>query len=184
MPSHPPQLGSLAIQAPSQAPRTVHVSPATCHDISAFKELMVQYRRLDDTITMRLNRTTAQYRDRERAGQPGRGGDAEAQACAHVWRELVANWARRQEIVRYCTAVVEEDAVAAASLAAAGDDAAAQRRARGARYAEEVKRNQIRNELAVEDIVRRRAADAFRARCRYFEPPTTDAEGRKWWEAR
>ena len=49
---------------------------------------MNQYRKLDDTINMRLNRATAQYRDRERSGAAGRG-DVEEQACAHVWRELV-----------------------------------------------------------------------------------------------
>ncbi len=32
-----PELGSLAIQAPSLAPQTVHVSPSTCHDLSVFK---------------------------------------------------------------------------------------------------------------------------------------------------
>ena len=51
-------------------------------------DLMSQYRKLDDTINMRLNRTTAQYRDRERSGLGGKG-DVEEQACAHVWKELV-----------------------------------------------------------------------------------------------
>ena len=37
MPSKQPQLGSLAIQAPSLTPKTVHVTPSTCHDISVFK---------------------------------------------------------------------------------------------------------------------------------------------------
>lgn len=51
-------------------------------------DLMGQYRKLDDTINMRLNRTTAQYRDRERSGLGGKG-DIEEQTCAHVWKELV-----------------------------------------------------------------------------------------------
>ena len=51
-------------------------------------ELMSQYRKLDDSINMRLNRTTAQYRDRERSGL-GRDGDVEEQACAHVWKEFI-----------------------------------------------------------------------------------------------
>jgi hypothetical protein len=33
---HPP-LGSLAVQAPSLTPQLVHVSPATCHNLSLFK---------------------------------------------------------------------------------------------------------------------------------------------------
>lgn len=114
MPSQQPPLGSLAIQAPSLAPKTVHVSPATCHELSLFKgltfpiylqtcsevlvfrprwllliiDLLKEYRRLDDTITMRLNRTTAQFRDRNRLGQGGRG-NVEDQACAQIWRELI-----------------------------------------------------------------------------------------------
>ncbi|KAI0353531.1 hypothetical protein OH77DRAFT_1406706 [Trametes cingulata] len=183
MPSKQPQLGSLAIQAPSLTPKTVHVSPSTCHDISVFKDLMNQYRKLDDTINMRLNRTTAQYRDRERSGLPGKG-DVEEQACAHVWRELVANWSRRKEIVEYCVGVIDQSLEEKRqTLQNAGDDASAQRRAKGILYAEEVKRNQIHNELTVETIVRKRTFDAFRSRCRYFEPPTSDAEARKWWDA-
>ncbi|KAI0723167.1 caffeine-induced death protein 2-domain-containing protein [Earliella scabrosa] len=182
MPPKQPQLGSLAIQAPSLTPKTVHVAPSTCHEISVFKDLMSQYRKLDDTINMRLNRTTAQYRDRERSGLGGKG-DVEEQACAHVWKELVANWSRRTDIVNYCVGVLDESVEAKRqSILDAGDDASAQRKARGALYAEEVKRNQVRNELIVEDIVRKRALDAFRSRCRYFEPPPSGPEGRKWWD--
>ncbi|KAI0750662.1 caffeine-induced death protein 2-domain-containing protein [Daedaleopsis nitida] len=184
MPPKQPQLGSLAIQAPSLTPKMVQVSPSTCHDISAFKDLMGQYRKLDDAINMRLNRTTAQFRDRERLGLGGGRGDVEEQACAHVWRELIANWSRRTEIVDYCVGVLDQSAHAKRqALQDAGDDASAQRRARGALYAEEVKRNQVRNELVVEDIVRRRTADAFRSRCRYFEPAPSDADATKWWNS-
>ncbi|TFK87072.1 hypothetical protein K466DRAFT_523089 [Polyporus arcularius HHB13444] len=183
MPSKQPQLGSLAIQAPSLTPKTVHVSPSTCHDISVFKDLMSQYRKLDDTINMRLNRTTAQYRDRERSGLTGKG-DVEEQACAHVWRELIANWSRRRDIVGYCVGVLDESVEEKRqALQDAGDDASAQRKARGALYAEEVKRNQIHNEVVVENIVRKRAFEAFRTRCRYFEPPPSEPEARKWWDA-
>ncbi|OJT10158.1 hypothetical protein TRAPUB_13263 [Trametes pubescens] len=125
MSSKQPQLGSLAIQAPTLTPRTVHVTPSTCRDISVFKgafrrrcsatvppaltsgiapcsiapgapDLMSQYRKLDDTINMRLNRTTAQFRDRERSGLSGKGG-VEEQACIQVWRELVgaSGWPSR-----------------------------------------------------------------------------------------
>ena len=44
MPSKQPQLGSLAIQAPSLTPKTVHVSPSTCHDVSVFKGASYQRR--------------------------------------------------------------------------------------------------------------------------------------------
>src|SRR6267154_1018170 len=38
MPSRAPPLGSLAVQSPSsQSSQLVHVSPATCHNLSLFK---------------------------------------------------------------------------------------------------------------------------------------------------
>jgi hypothetical protein len=49
---------------------------------------MKEYRKLDDSIAMRLNRTIAQYRDMDRAGLTGKG-TVEDQACLQVWRELV-----------------------------------------------------------------------------------------------
>jgi hypothetical protein len=102
MPSkQPPTLGSLAVQVPP--PHLVHVSPSTCHNLSLFKgasvviwgfyqlilaDLLKEYRRLDDTITMRLNRTNAHFRDRDRAGTSTKG-NIQDQACAYVWKELV-----------------------------------------------------------------------------------------------
>lgn len=37
MPPKQPTLGSLAVQAPSLTPQTVHVTPSTCHNLSTFK---------------------------------------------------------------------------------------------------------------------------------------------------
>ncbi|KZT12570.1 uncharacterized protein LAESUDRAFT_718842 [Laetiporus sulphureus 93-53] len=183
MPSQQPQLGSLAVQAPLLTPKTVHVTPSTCHDLSLFKDLLNEYRKLDDSITMRLNRTTAQFRDRDRMGLGGKG-NVEDQACAQIWRELVANWKRRTEIVEYCVSVVDKSMDEKRSSLATGEyDPASQRQIQGALFAEEVKRNQVHNELTVETIVRRRSLDAFRSRCKYFEPPFSEADARKWWDA-
>ncbi|KAI0736197.1 caffeine-induced death protein 2-domain-containing protein [Fomitopsis betulina] len=183
MPLSQPQLGSLAIQAPSLAPKTVHVSASTCHDMSLFKDLLKEYRKLDDSITMRLNRTTAQFRDRDRQGLVGQGS-VEDEACMQIWRELVANWKRRAEIVQYCVGVVDQSMDSKRlALEAETEDPATKRRMQGALYAEEVKRNQVHNESSVEQIVRRRSLDAFRSRCKYFEPPLTDADARRWWDA-
>ena len=51
---------------------------------------MNQYRKLDDSITMRYNRTTAQFRDLDRLGV-GKG-TVQDQACAHLWRDLVGTF--------------------------------------------------------------------------------------------
>lgn len=119
---------------------------------------MKEYRRLDDTITMRLNRTNAQFRDRDRQGLGG-GGNVEEQACAQIWRELmgtfghemlplprcidsfsVANWKRRTEIINYCVGVVDQSMdEKRRSLDTEGNDPTQQRRTQGALYAEDVK---------------------------------------------
>ncbi|KAI0080898.1 hypothetical protein K474DRAFT_1636931 [Panus rudis PR-1116 ss-1] len=176
-----PALGSLAVQAPSLAPKTVHVSPSTCHDMSLFKDLMKEYRKLDDTITMRLNRTTAQFRDRDRSGLGT--GNVEDQACAYMWRELTENWKRRTDIIQYCVDVVDKSMQEKQSVLQTQDvDPSTQRRIQGELYTEEVKRNMVHNELTVEKIVRNRSLDAFRSRCKYFEPPHSDPESRQWWD--
>ncbi|EMD40825.1 hypothetical protein CERSUDRAFT_111409 [Gelatoporia subvermispora B] len=182
MSSRSPRLGSLAVQAPSMTPKTVHVSSTTCHDLSLFKDLLKEYRRLDDTITMRLNRTTAQFRDRNRLGM-GDKGNIDDLVCAQIWKELNANWKRRTEIIHYCVGVVDQSMEEKRNaMESQADDPAAKRKIQGALYAEEVKRNHVHNELAVERIVRQRSLDVFRSRCRYFEPPLSDADARRWWD--
>lgn len=52
-------------------------------------DILREYRRLDDTITMRLNRANATARDRQRERESGAQGNVQSQACAYLWRELV-----------------------------------------------------------------------------------------------
>jgi hypothetical protein len=76
----------LALQGPSLTPQTVTVAPSTCYNLSLFKDLLKEYRQLDDGINMRLNRTNAQFRVAETAGSTS--GDA----CAYFWKELAGAW--------------------------------------------------------------------------------------------
>jgi hypothetical protein len=51
-------------------------------------DLLKEYRQLDDTINMRLNRTNAQFRDAEREGksqQQRQQGTVADEACAYVF---------------------------------------------------------------------------------------------------
>ncbi|KAF8974577.1 caffeine-induced death protein 2-domain-containing protein [Flammula alnicola] len=179
-----PQLGSLAVQGPSLKPQTIHVSPTTCQDLSLFKDILKEYRRLDDTIVMRLNRANASMRDKDRIQGLSGGSTLQDQACEYIWRELVANWKRRTQLVEYCVSVVDQSITEKrTSLEDQSQDPASQRKTQGQIYADEVKRKQVHRELTVEEIVRKRSADAFRSRCQYFVPPQTDAEARKMWEA-
>jgi len=170
-----PALGSLAIQSHSQSSQLVHVSPATCHNLSLFKELLKEYRKLDDTVTMRINRTTAQFRDRDRMGPSGKGSVQE-QACSYLWQELVENWKRRAELIDYCVDITNETRTRRPDQL--GDDS---HPSSSLGVSDEAKSRQVRNELAVEKIVRRRSLDAFISRCRFFEPPASDEAARRWW---
>lgn len=111
------------------------------------------------------------------------------QACAYLWKELVANWKRRAEIIDYCVKVVDEAQVGhhqSDHRAGVGDDGLVARRPSSSPLsvgvANETKYRQVRNELAIEKIVRQRSIDAFVSRCRYFEPPQSDADTRRWWK--
>ena len=52
-------------------------------------ELMKEYRKVDDSVTMRMNRTMAQFRDRDRAGMSESTRNSQDQACSYFWTELV-----------------------------------------------------------------------------------------------
>ncbi|QRW26903.1 caffeine-induced death protein [Rhizoctonia solani] len=110
---------------------------------------------------MRMNRNLAQFRDIDRH-RSSRSGSPQLQdeACLHFWKELVANWENRTEIVNYCVDVVEAT-METKRQALAGQDPKLDenRRTASSLYTDEVKRNQMRNELTVEAIIRQRSLD-------------------------
>ncbi|CAE6439555.1 unnamed protein product [Rhizoctonia solani] len=132
---------------------------------------MKEYRKLDDSVTMRMNRNLAQFRDIDRH-RSSRSGSPQLQdeSCLHFWKELVANWENRTEIVNYCVGVVDASMEAKRqSLAGQDPKLDENRRTASSLYTDEVKRNQMRNELTVEVIIRQRSLDAFKSRCKFFE---------------
>jgi len=104
---------------------------------SASLDVMREYRRLDDTIVMRLNRSDALFRDSARSGKSQRFSDSDrgsrmesgedSETCLYIWRQLVgkyasvnhsfgilsalslANWKSRTEIIDYCVSVVDSE---------------------------------------------------------------------------
>jgi len=180
MPTRQPLLGSLAIQTPSQS---VHVSPSTCHNLSVFKEILKEYRRLDDTIVMRLNRANATVRDFERIHGGTGGGTVQDQACASLWRELVGNWRRRTELLEYCTTIVDQALIEKRRTLEGEAQDLSRTEVQGSVFGDEVKRNQVHNELIVERIIRKRSMEVFHSRCQYFTPPLTDVQARQMWDS-
>jgi hypothetical protein len=53
---------------------------------------MKEYRRVDDSVTMRLNRNNAQWRDKDRLS--GKLALNQEAACQSFWRELVGAQSR------------------------------------------------------------------------------------------
>lgn len=44
---------------------------------------------MDDTVTMRLNRTAAQFRERARTSSSTSSNNPGEEACAYFWQDLV-----------------------------------------------------------------------------------------------
>ncbi|CAO1615113.1 unnamed protein product [Parajaminaea phylloscopi] len=117
-----------------QTPESVkNVGVEVCYNVSAFRELMQQYRQLDDGVTTRLNRALARSRSSglssspsllngssSSSGSPSTGRLSDlgtstyatfpAQTCLEVWKELSANWKGRDSVIRYCVDVVDANA--------------------------------------------------------------------------
>jgi len=102
---------------------------------------MREHRKIDDTVTMRLNRNQALFRDRERAGAATTA--AQDEACAYFWSQLVAGWKARTRIIQYCVDVVdvmgEKRAVFEKEQDASLGEESWRRRQDALLYAEEVK---------------------------------------------
>lgn len=60
--------------------------------VTAQPDILKEYRRLDDTIVMRLNRANAAMRDQERMHGLREGNSLQDQACEYIWRELVGEF--------------------------------------------------------------------------------------------
>ncbi|KAG9006622.1 hypothetical protein FRB94_000548 [Tulasnella sp. JGI-2019a] len=175
-------LGAESHYNPPATSRIIPITPSTCTNLSLFKDLMKEYRKLDDSVTMRLNRSNAQFRDRDRLGLGTKGGNPQDESCLYFWKELVANWKDRTQIVNYCVDVVDKSMDERRKLIEGTDPALdAEPQVRAKLYSEEVLRNQIHNELSVEQIIRQQSLEAFKSRCKFFEPPLADAEARQWW---
>jgi ABC-type phosphate/phosphonate transport system ATPase subunit len=55
-------------------------------------DILKEYRRLDDTIIMRLNRANAAMRDQDRIHGLREGSSLQDGACEYIWRQLVGEF--------------------------------------------------------------------------------------------
>lgn len=122
-------------------------------------ELMRQYRALDDSINLRLNRSPALRRSA--ISDPSTSRDA-AKECDRFWKELLSNWMGREEVIRYCVGVLDLKASAVASTvaplpSAVGEEDQLQtiqrkRAAESAVYGLSLRRRMVHDELSGQSI--------------------------------
>lgn len=121
-------LGSSSVFKPLTPPQVSNLTTSTCLAIREFKELLRQYRQLDDGITTRLNRSFARSRALGESTSPSLLSSSKTNsassidlgtstygtpapgACAAFWRELVDVWIGREEVVRFCIKVADQHA--------------------------------------------------------------------------
>ncbi|CAO1633299.1 unnamed protein product [Sympodiomycopsis kandeliae] len=125
---------AIATSPPPETPESVRdLGPSVCFDVGLFRELMKQYRNLDDGVTTRLNRTLAQSRSSGQSHPPSlleSSPSSESSrsskyysdlgtstystlnqsSCESFFKELVANWSGRESVLRYCLAVIDAQA--------------------------------------------------------------------------
>ncbi|CAK5262716.1 unnamed protein product [Mycena citricolor] len=119
-------------------------------------ELLREYRKLDDSIIVRLNRETAMARDQERLS--GRARETvQDRACLNLWQELVSNWKRRRQLIDYCVDVVDQSKNENQSAALNEENPRMRRAAEAAAFADQVT---VHGELSVDTIVRQRSLQA------------------------
>ncbi|KAG8755454.1 hypothetical protein FRC14_004036 [Serendipita sp. 396] len=74
---------------------------------------MKEYRKLDDFVTMRMNRNGALFREVPRPSSfnstSSTMSNDDPEACLYFWKQLVANWKSRAEIIDYCVKVVDQN---------------------------------------------------------------------------
>jgi hypothetical protein len=83
----------------SHRPRPGIIKSHTEYSLCIYLDVMREYRRLDDTIVMRLNRSDALFKDSARLGRSQRFNDPDmnakfdasddSEACLHIWRQLI-----------------------------------------------------------------------------------------------
>ncbi|CAB5375979.1 hypothetical protein RhiirA5_424488 [Rhizophagus irregularis] len=125
------------------------VNADTCYNLSYFKDLMKEYRKIDDNIMLKLNTTDTHSKE----------------ACANFFVELADAYQKREYAIDKCLKIL--DAELEKKHKALEDDPF-DKDLKNQMFVDESKRRMINNEFTVEDIVRERSLTVFKNKCRIF----------------
>ncbi|WFD35835.1 hypothetical protein MCUN1_002703 [Malassezia cuniculi] len=197
--------GSLPAQV-ATPPSVAELTPSVCFSLVQFKDLLRQYRALDDQVTLRFNRVSARSRDMGESAPPSllqrhtsQFSSASAQdlgkstygtmpndVCAKFWQQLVSVWSGREDAIKYCIATVGTSRTPTIAddpdLRLDSDARPAPAVQSRSEQMDEFIERQMRNELAIEQIIRQRSLEAFKERCRAFTPENSDAREQGYWK--
>ncbi|ODO09063.1 hypothetical protein I350_02662 [Cryptococcus amylolentus CBS 6273] len=136
---------------PAPPPKHVTVTADTCFNLTVFREIVRQYRKLDDQIIIRLNRAQAELRDQSRtlgsSWIPAKSMDGAEGMCVKLWAEMMEGWVHRQTLLTFCQQSVKSSEQV--NVQEGGH-------ARGLREAEG---DQLASEESIEAIIRKRTLD-------------------------
>ncbi|KAJ2663602.1 hypothetical protein IWW48_001285 [Coemansia sp. RSA 1200] len=137
-------LGELEAKARAD---DIEMSARICLDMSHFKAVMKQLRKVDDNIILRMNNTNTTA--------PGE--------CMALFQILQTAYRRREHDIGMCLGVLDRRI---SDVEEADDDGG-----RSTLFSLRTQRDWVASERGVEDIVRRRSLDVFKSRCQFFEFP-------------
>ncbi|PIA16361.1 hypothetical protein COEREDRAFT_35075, partial [Coemansia reversa NRRL 1564] len=122
--------------------KNVEMSERICLNMSHFKAVLHELRKVDDNIILRMNTTNT----------------AAVDDCKALFAVLQTAYARREHDIRFCVDVLDRSI----------DE---RKRQNIPSFSLQTQRNWIDNELHVENIVRRRSLNVFKSRCQFLDLP-------------
>ncbi|ORX68524.1 hypothetical protein DL89DRAFT_179238 [Linderina pennispora] len=150
MPSEFSELPTLSELAERARAPSIEMTQRTCLNMSQFRAHMRLLRKVDDNIILRLNNTNT----------------ASDQECLAFFRILQTAFMRRAQDIAMCAGEVDR----AVQAKEAEQQHAGKRRSE--LFALRAQAAWVASERSVEDIVRQRSLDVFKARCQFFELPS------------
>ncbi|KAI9202061.1 caffeine-induced death protein 2 [Polychytrium aggregatum] len=121
-----------------------------CADVSYFKRVLKDLRRIDDNIINSLNSLTSRSSN-------------VAESCSQIHSVLVEAYQQRSSLITKCHSLSQEATAQRSQYAA---EHPSDKHAQDAYRLAKTNEQHIKYELNVEEIVRDRTADVFKTRCR------------------
>ncbi|RIB05937.1 caffeine-induced death protein 2 [Gigaspora rosea] len=135
----------------------IEVDSSICYNLTYFKDLMKEYRKIDDNIILRMNTTDTHSE----------------QACAEFFKQLTKAYSKRGQIINRCLKIIDQELEKKQKALA---DDPYDNDLKNQMFVEESKRRMISNEITVEEIVRDRSLTVFKNKCRMFHIPKEISE--------